>query len=75
MFKIDMLVEISHGFFFYHFSSHIYSVLIVVGLLCNFWKKVLARIRAGVRAANLGRPSVYQGGPKFEIQYKSSCLQ
>ena len=31
--------------------------------------------RAGTRAVDLGGPSVYQGGPKFEIKQKSRCLQ
>ena len=31
--------------------------------------------RAGARAVDLGGPSVYQGGPKFEIKHKSRCLQ
>ena len=31
--------------------------------------------RAGARAVDLGGPSVYQGGPKFEINHKSHCFQ
>ena len=31
--------------------------------------------RADARAVDLGGPSVYHGGPKFEIKYKSSSLQ
>ena len=29
--------------------------------------------RAGARAVDLGEPSVYQGGPKFEMIHKSHC--
>ena len=32
-------------------------------------------IRAGGRAVDLGGPSVYQGGPKFEIKHNSRCFQ
>ena len=32
-------------------------------------------LRAGARAVNLVGPSVYQGGPKFEIKRKRRCLQ
>ena len=31
--------------------------------------------RAGARVVDLGGPSVYQGGPEFEIKQKSPCLQ
>ena len=31
--------------------------------------------RAGGGAVDLGGPSVFQGGPKFEIKHKSRCLQ
>ena len=34
-----------------------------------------AGCRAGARAVDLGGPSVYQGGPKFEIKRKNRCLQ
>ena len=31
--------------------------------------------RAGIRAVDLGGPSVYQGEPKFEVKHNSRCLQ
>ena len=31
--------------------------------------------RAGGRAVDLGGPSVYHVGPKFEIKHKSRCIQ
>ena len=31
--------------------------------------------RAGARVVDLGRPSVYQEGTKFEIKHKSRCLR
>ena len=31
--------------------------------------------RTGGRAVDSGGPSVYKGGPKFEIKHKSRCLQ
>ena len=31
--------------------------------------------KTGARAVDLGGPSVYQGGPKFEIKHKIRCLQ
>ena len=32
-------------------------------------------LRAGARAVDLGGPSVYQEGPKFEVKHNSCCLQ
>ena len=36
---------------------------------------VMVAITAGARAVDLGGPSVYQGGPKFEIKDKSRSFQ
>ena len=32
-------------------------------------------LRAGGKAVDLRGPSVYPGGPKFEIKHKNRCLQ
>ena len=37
--------------------------------------KSRTEVRAGARAVELGGPSVYQGGPKFEVKHNSRCLQ
>ena len=39
-----------------------------------FKVRLRLQVKAGARAVNLGEPSVYQGGPKFEIKHKSRCL-
>ena len=39
------------------------------------WVPLQGYTRACVKAVDLGGPSVYQGGPKFESTLKSRCLQ
>ena len=62
-------------FFRLNFASGVFNLMLVKFPQAYIIAMKLLIIRAGGRAVDLGRPSGYHGGPKFEIKHKSRCLQ